>query len=67
MKAKLSEKKRPGWGGVRPGSGRPKGTLRGIKAKAYCISMTPDLMEKLDKIRGNQTRSGWIADRIKEH
>ena len=49
-------------GGVRKGAGR-KPTGRTVKTGS--INLPPKLWAKLDELRGEKTRSGWIAEKIK--
>jgi len=52
-------------GGKREGAGRPKGSGKGRTVKTSSINLPPELWEKLDEVRGEKTRSAWIADKIK--
>ena len=53
---------KPKHGGKREGAGRP---ATGRKIKTGSINLTPEHWAKLDKVRGEKTRSAWIAERIK--
>jgi hypothetical protein len=55
-----SESKR---GGKREGAGRKPGA--GRVAVNSSITLTPELWDKLDALRGELTRSAWIAAKIK--
>ena len=44
--------------------GRPKGSGKGRTVKTFSVSMTPARLTKLDRIKGDKTRSGWIAGKI---
>jgi hypothetical protein len=52
-------------GGKRKGAGRPKGSGTGKTVKTSSINLPPALWDKLDEVRGWETRSAWIADKIK--
>ena len=58
--------KKPTRGGKREGAGRPPGSGQGRTVTTSSINLPPTLWEKLDRIKGEQTRSAWIADRIKK-
>jgi len=51
-------------GGARKGAGRPKGSGKGRTVKASSINLPPAVWEKLDKLRGDLSRSAWISERI---
>jgi hypothetical protein len=51
-------------GGQRVGAGRPKGSGKGRTVKKSSITLTPALWERLDVLRGQKTRSAWIAEKI---
>jgi hypothetical protein len=53
-------------GGKRQNAGRKPGGGKGRTVKTSSINLPPALWEKLDVLRGDQTRSGWIADRIRK-
>ena len=55
-------KKKPTRGGPREGAGR-KATGRTVTTSS--INLPPILWDKLDAIRGDMTRSAWIAAKIK--
>jgi len=44
--------------------GRPKGSGKGRTVKTSSISLTDARWSKLDRIKGDKTRSGWIAGKI---
>jgi hypothetical protein len=52
-------------GGKRKGAGRPKGSGTGRKVKSSSITLLPALWDKLDAIKGDATRSAWIAAKIR--
>ena len=47
-------------GGKRQGAGRPKGSGKGRTVKTSSINLPPSVWEKLDELRGEQSRSKWI-------
>lgn len=51
-------------GGPRKGSGRPKGAksknAKGRTAVTRSVSMQPESWDKLDRLRGNQSRGKYI-------
>jgi len=51
-------------GGARKGAGRPKGSGKGRTVKTSSINLPPSVWEKLDAIRGEQSRSRWIGQMI---
>jgi hypothetical protein len=53
-------------GGKRPGSGRKPGRGRGRTVRSSSITLTLPEWAKLDALRGDQTRSRWIAGRIED-
>jgi len=53
-------------GGKRTGSGRKPGRGKGRTVTSSSITLTPALWAKLDALRGDQTRSRWIAGRIED-
>jgi hypothetical protein len=57
-------KKEPTRGGAREGSGRPKGTGKGRKVITRSVSMPPEKWDRLDEMRGEQSRGKFIADRL---
>jgi hypothetical protein len=50
-------------GGARAGAGRK---AAGRTVLSSSISLPPDVWVTLDALRGDLTRSGWVAARIKE-
>jgi hypothetical protein len=56
---------KPTQGGKRPGAGRPPGSGTGRTATTSSINLPPELWDKLDALRGELTRSAWIAAKIK--
>ena len=57
---------KPTHGGHRPGSGRKPGSGTGRTVTTSSINLTPAMWDKLDAIRGDSSRSAWIAERIKK-
>jgi len=51
-------------GGKRQGAGRPKGSGKGRTVKTSSINLPPAVWDKLDAIRGDVSRSKWIAEMI---
>ena len=51
-------------GGARKGAGRPKGSGKGRTVKTSSINLPPAVWDKLDAIRGDISRSKWIAETI---
>ena len=58
-------KKEPTRGGKREGAGRPPGSGTGRTVTTSSINLPPELWDKLDALRGELTRSAWIAAKIK--
>lgn len=52
-------------GGRRARAGRPKGSGKGRTVKTSSINLPPAVWDKLDVIRGDLSRSKWIAKQIK--
>ena len=52
-------------GGKREGAGRPPGSGTGRTVTTSSINLPPDLWAKLDTLRGDSTRSAWIAEKIR--
>lgn len=52
-------------GGKRKGAGRPKGSGKGRTVVTSSINLKPEIWAKLDKLRGDLSRSAWISERIK--
>ena len=52
-------------GGKRPGAGRPKGSGKGRTVESSSINLPPALWTKLDRIRGEKSRSQWVAAKVK--
>jgi hypothetical protein len=53
-------------GGARKGAGRKPGSGTGRTVKTSSINLPPELWVILDALRGEATRSAWIAAKIKE-
>lgn len=53
-------------GGKREGAGRPPGSGVGRTVTTSSISLPPELWSKLDSIRGDKSRSAWVANKIKK-
>lgn len=51
-------------GGKRAGAGRPKGSGKGRTVKTSSINLPPAVWDKLDSIRGDLSRSKYIAETI---
>jgi hypothetical protein len=51
-------------GGARKGSGRKPGSGKGRAVQTASISMAPELWVKADALRGEKSRSAWIAERV---
>lgn len=58
-------KKKQTRGGARKGAGRKPGSGAGRTVITSSVSLPPDLWDKLDAIRGELTRSAWVAAKIK--
>ena len=56
---------KPTRGGARKGAGRKPGSGTGRTVISSSITLLPELWAKLDAIRGDKTRSAWIAGKIK--
>lgn len=52
-------------GGKREGAGRPPGSGTGRTVTTSSINLPPELWAKLDALRGDSTRSAWIAEKIR--
>ena len=52
-------------GGKREGAGRPSGSGQGRTVTTSSINLPPELWSRLDALRGELTRSAWIAAKIK--
>jgi len=61
----MKKKPTPTRGGARKGAGRKPGVGKGRTVTTSSINLPPELWSKLDAIRGKQTRSAWIAEKIK--
>jgi hypothetical protein len=55
----------PTRGGKREGAGRKPGSGKGRTVTSSSITLLPELWDKLDELRGEATRSAWIAAKIK--
>jgi len=53
-------------GGKRKGAGRKPGSGKGRTVQTASISMTPELWEKADNLRGQKSRSAWISERVRK-
>jgi hypothetical protein len=61
------KKSKPKHGGARAGAGRPQGSTRGRTVANVCICLPPDVIETTDKLRGHQSRSGYITEVLETH
>lgn len=52
-------------GGKRKGAGRKPGSGKGRTVETCSISMPPELWEKADALRGEKSRSSWIAEKVR--
>lgn len=52
-------------GGKRPGAGRKPGSGKGRSVVTRSVSMPPETWDRLDMLRGEQSRGEWIADRVR--
>jgi hypothetical protein len=60
-------KKKPNThGGARDGAGRPPGTGTGRKAVTKSVSMLGKQWRKLDRLRGEKSRGGYISENLLE-
>ena len=57
-------KAKPTRGGSRNGAGRKPGSGTGRTVTTSSINLLPAMWAKLDALRGNSTRSAWIAAKI---
>jgi len=57
--------KKPKRGGARKGAGRKPGVGTGRTVTTSSINLPPELWDRLDALRGELTRSAWIAAKIK--
>jgi hypothetical protein len=53
-------------GGKRKGAGRKPGSGKGRTVQTASISMAPELWEKADNLRGEKSRSAWIAEKVRK-
>ena len=58
-------KKKPTRGGKREGAGRKAGSGAGRTVTTSSLNLSPELWGRLDALRGELTRSAWIAAKIK--
>jgi hypothetical protein len=58
---------KPTIGGKRHGSGRPQGTAKGRKVITRSVSMPPEKWDRLDELRGEQSRGKFIAGRLDQN
>jgi len=56
---------KPTRGGSRKGAGRKPGSGKGRTVTTSSINLAPELWDRLDALRGQLTRSAWIAAKIK--
>jgi hypothetical protein len=61
----MKKKPTPTRGGARKGAGRKPGTGTGRTVTTSSINLPPELWDMLDALRGELTRSAWIAAKIK--
>ena len=61
----MKKKPTPTRGGAREGAGRKPGSGAGRTVTTSSINLPPELWDKLDALRGELTRSAWIATKIK--
>tara|TARA_R110001592_G_scaffold7356_1_gene41264 strand:- start:1765 stop:1944 length:180 start_codon:yes stop_codon:yes gene_type:complete len=52
-------------GGARKGAGRPKGSGKGRTVKTSSINLPPAVWDRLDALRGQDSRSKWITKMIR--
>lgn len=52
-------------GGKRKGAGRPKGSGKGRTVKTSSINLPPAVWDRLDALRGQDSRSKWITKMIR--
>lgn len=57
---------KPPHGGKRPNSGRKPGSGKGRIAISSSITLPPELWEKLDDLRGDDSRSAFLAGKIRK-
>ena len=55
---------KPPHGGPRKGSGRKPGSGKGRTVQSRTITLKGPLWTRLDHLRGDMTRSAWIAAQI---
>lgn len=53
-------------GGKRDGAGRPLGSGLGRTVITSSISLPPELWEKLDALRGDLSRSAFLAEKLRK-
>jgi hypothetical protein len=61
----MKKKPTPTRGGTREGAGRKPGSGTGRTVTTSSINLTPEMWDMLDALRGELTRSAWIAAKIK--
>ena len=68
MEGHMESEKKEGWGGKRPGAGRPKGTATGIKHpyKKVNLAFAEEDYEAMRKLADSSGKSfsRFIADRV---
>jgi len=52
-------------GGARPNSGRKPGSGKGRTVTTASISMKPEMWDKLDTLRGEQSRGAFLTEKIR--
>jgi hypothetical protein len=62
----MPKKKQHTHGGAREGAGRPPGTGKGRKAVTKSVSMLGKHWRKLDRLRGEKSRGGYISEQLLE-
>lgn len=53
-------------GGKRKGSGRPAGSGQGRTVVTRSVSMPPEMWDKLDRLRKDQSRGAYLAAKLKK-
>ena len=60
----VNVKSKPIRGGARKGAGRKPSVGTGRKVITRSVSMPPEKWDRLDELRGEQSRGKFIADRL---